>query len=81
MASEQGRIYLRRKVNCYSTPYHVYHEGIANEICIFLNKFLEDCYVRNNMREFHVFTDRCPGQNRNNTVKRYLLTLARLLFF
>lgn len=32
-------------------------------------------YVPNNVRELHLFSDNCPGQNKNNTLIRMCLFL------
>ncbi|KAK4871468.1 hypothetical protein RN001_015592 [Aquatica leii] len=55
----------------------MYHEGQArppDEVCTFLYD-----YILNNVppevKELHIFSDGCPGQNRNNAVVTFLLSL------
>lgn len=72
-------IYDLKTGNSY---FFLYHEGVAkkgaNESCSFLHAFFKEHYFDNNIKEVHIFSDGCPGQNRNNTVVRYLLALAGL---
>lgn len=53
--------------------YFIYHEGTAkkgpNEVCSFLYQYIKD-YIPDNVRELHLFSDNCPGQNKNNTLIR-----------
>lgn len=55
-----------------------YHEGEAlkgpNEVCSFLNKYFEE--IPEEVKELHIFSDGCPGQNKNNTMVRFLLATA-----
>lgn len=59
--------------------FYSYHEGEAlkgpNEICTFINDYINEC-VADTVTELHIFSDGCPGQNKNNTVARFLLALA-----
>lgn len=56
-----------------------YHEGEAhkgpNEVCTFLKHYFEN-EVSENVKELHIFSDGCAGQNKNHTVIRFLLALA-----
>lgn len=58
--------------------FYTYHEGQAakgpNEVCTFINDYVQKMPAE--IQELHIFSDGCPGQNRNNTVVRYLLALA-----
>lgn len=59
--------------------FYVYHEGVAkkgcNEVCSFLMDYVHE-EVPSTVKEFYVFSDGCPGQNRNHAVVRYLLSLT-----
>ena len=48
--------------------FFLHQEGITkkgpNEIGSFLNKFFEDYYVRNNIKELHIFTNGCLARIR-----------------
>lgn len=54
---------------------YIYHEGeakkTANEICSFLLDYLNE--FSNGIKELHLFSDNCWGQNKNHTVIRMLL--------
>ena len=55
--------------------FYCYHEGHgkkgANEVCSFLNDYFEN-FVSPEIKEVHLFSDGCPGQNKNNTVIRWV---------
>lgn len=57
---------------------YVYHEGQAkkgpDEVCSFLSDFLSD--VPDSVKNLHVYSDNCGGQNKNHTLMRYLLSLT-----
>lgn len=59
--------------------YFIYHEGNAkegpNEVCSFLYQYIEN-YIPDNVKELHLFSDNCPGQNKNNTLIRMCLYLT-----
>ena len=59
--------------------FYIYHEGQAqkgpNEVCSFLLNYI-DTYTRPGIKEVFVFSDGCPGQNRNNTVAGFFLALT-----
>lgn len=61
-----------------SGHFYTYHEGQAlkgpNEVCTFVNDYVKKMPAE--IQELHIFSDGCPGQNRNNTVVRYLLALV-----
>lgn len=46
----------------------------SNEVCSFLFDYLNA--IPEEVKEFHVFSDACGGQNRNHTVTRLLLAMA-----
>jgi hypothetical protein len=58
--------------------FYTYHEGQArkgpDEVCTFLNDYIKS-HVSEDITELHIFCDGCPGQNRNNTMVRFLLAL------
>lgn len=47
----------------------------SNELSSFLNHYM-DMYVTDTITELHLFCDGCPGQNKNNTVIRFLMALS-----
>nr|CAH7751890.1 unnamed protein product [Callosobruchus chinensis] len=58
--------------------FYTYHEGQAlkgpNEVCSFLYDYILN-HIPEEITELHLFSDGCPGQNRNNTMVRFLLAL------
>ncbi|PSN43920.1 hypothetical protein C0J52_03660 [Blattella germanica] len=58
---------------------YIYHEGNGrkgpDEVCSFLNDYLKH-NVPNNITELRLFSDNCSGQNKNQTLCRYLLFLT-----
>lgn len=58
--------------------FYTYHEGQArkgpDEVCTFLQDYITK-YVPLEITELHLFSDGCPGQNRNHTMVRFLLAL------
>lgn len=84
----QEIFYLRQLwVNCFGiknlktneTVFYVYHEGTAkkgaNEICSMLLHYFDN-FLDENINELVLFSDNCPGQNKNHTVVRFLLSLT-----
>lgn len=59
--------------------FYTYHEGQAHkgpdEVCSFVLHYITN-YIPPEIRELHIFSDGCPGQNRNHTMVRFLITLA-----
>lgn len=59
--------------------FYSYHEGQAlkgpNEVSSFLNHYI-NMYVPDTITDLHLFCDGCPGQNKNNTVIRFLMALS-----
>lgn len=59
--------------------FYTYHEGQAykgpDEVCSFLLHYILN-KISPDITELHIFSDGCPGQNRNHTVVRFLMTLA-----
>lgn len=62
-----------------TSEFHLYHEGMGNrgpnEVCTFINDYITN-NVPKKVKELHLFSDATGGQNRNNTVIRYLMTLV-----
>lgn len=60
--------------------FYSYHEGIANkgpnEVCSFLQHYIEN-FVPSEVDELYIFSDGCSGQNKNNTMVRFLLALVQ----
>lgn len=58
---------------------YIYHEAEArkslNEICGFLLDYVEK-YIRPDVIELRLFSDNCPGQNKNHCVTRMCLALT-----
>lgn len=59
--------------------YYVYSENTAakspNEVCSFLMNFIEN-YVPEKITELRLFSDNCPGQNKNHCVVRFCMALV-----
>lgn len=59
--------------------FYTYHEGVAskgpNEVCSFVLDYIEK-YIPAEIKELHIFSDGCGGQNRNHTVTRLLMALT-----
>lgn len=57
----------------------VYHEGQANkgpdEVCTFLLNYITE-FVPDEVTELHLFSDNCPGQNKNHTYLRLCRALV-----
>lgn len=84
----QEIFYLRQLwVNCLGiknlktkeTVFYVFHEGVANkgsnEICSMLLHYIDN-FLEGNIQELFLFSDNCPGQNKNHTVIRFLMALT-----
>nr|CAH7744543.1 unnamed protein product [Callosobruchus chinensis] len=58
--------------------FYTYHEDQAlkgpNEVCSFLYDYILN-HIPEEITEFPLFSDGCPGQNRSNTMVRFLLAL------
>lgn len=58
---------------------YVYHEGVAkkgpNEVCSFLLDYMNN-EINPNVKHLHLFSDGAGGQNKNNTVVRFLLAVV-----
>lgn len=63
----------QNKASCF-----IYHEGQAkkepDEVCSFLWEYLQN--VPDNITEIHLYSDNCPGQNKNHSLSRFLLALT-----
>lgn len=61
-----------------SSSIYVYHEGEGrkspDEVCSFLFDFLKN--VPDNITELRIFSDNCPGQNKNQSLTRFMLFLT-----
>lgn len=59
--------------------FYLYHEGQAlkgpNERSSFLNHYM-NMYIPDTITDLHLFCDGCPGQNKNNTVIRFFMSLS-----
>src|SRR5277367_4009338 len=59
--------------------FYVYHEGEAkrgpNEVCTFLKHYVDN-FVPPAVKELNLYSDSCPGQNRNHTMIRFLMSLV-----
>jgi hypothetical protein len=67
---------------------HVYHEGVGskggNNVCSLLHKTLDSeglLRADDQGLELNVVYDNCSGQNKNNTVLRYLLWIVEMGYF
>lgn len=62
-----------------NAQFYLYHEGQAkkgaNDVASFLVDYIEE-NVPHSVTELHLFSDNCPGQNKNHTLIRVLLTLT-----
>lgn len=58
---------------------YLYHEGNgkkgANEVCSFLSHYIEH-YVPDTVKNLTLFSDGCPGQNKNHTMVRMCMGLT-----
>lgn len=62
--------------------FYSYHEGLAkkgpNEVCTcLLHCIMEN--LSSDVKQLYLFADNCPGQNKNHTVLRFLLTMTHLI--
>lgn len=68
-----------KSMTCY-----VYHEGHAgkgaNEVCSFLKHYIDQEAVQR-YKKLLIFCDNCCGQNKNNTMLRFLMSLVELKKF
>lgn len=62
-----------------SSRVFLYSEGTAkkgaNEVCSFLEDYINDC-VPETAKTLYLFSDSCPGQNRNHTFIRFCMGLV-----
>lgn len=60
--------------------YYVYHEGLAaktpDEVCSFLMDYINN-YADPGSKELRLFSDNCPGQNKNHTLVRFCMGLTQ----
>lgn len=65
--------------NTDTAHYYVYHEGQAHkgpdEVSSFLMHYIQN-FVPESVTELHLFSDNCPGQNKNHTLSRVCLGLT-----
>lgn len=84
----QNIFYLRQLwVHCFGikdlktgkSTFYMYHEGIANkganEVCSMLMHYIKN-NIGPNIKYLYLFSDGCPGQNKNNTMLRFMLALT-----
>lgn len=84
----QNIFYLRQLwVHCFGikdlktgkSTFYMYHEGIANkganEVCSMLMHYMKN-NIGPNIKYLYLFSDGCPGQNKNNTMLRFMLALT-----
>lgn len=68
-----------RNMKSEDSMFFLYHEGEAykgpNEVCTFLLTYFQQC-VPSEVKELRLFSDNCPGQNKNNTVVRFCQALV-----
>jgi hypothetical protein len=59
--------------------FYTYHEGLAkkgpDEVCSFLSDYINTC-LSSDVKELHIFSDGCAGQNKNQTLVTFLLALT-----
>ncbi|PSN53156.1 hypothetical protein C0J52_06268 [Blattella germanica] len=72
-------VFFITNIKTNKSSLYIYHEGNgrkgSDEVCSFLNDYLKH-NVPNNITELRLFSDNCPGQNKNQTLCRYLLFLT-----
>ena len=72
-------VFCIHNVKNNSSKFYTYHEGIAckgpNEVCSFISDYI-DKYIPPEVKELHIFSDACGGQNRNHTVTRFMMALT-----
>ncbi|PSN39943.1 hypothetical protein C0J52_23288 [Blattella germanica] len=79
----QETFYLRQLlVNVYKTGrsiVYLYHEEQgkkgANEVSSFLYHYVQH-YIPQSINELNLFSDSCPGQNKNHTIVRFCMALT-----
>lgn len=82
----QEMFYLRQLwVNCFGiknlktgrSVFYNFHEGVANkganEVCSMLLHYIDN-FLGENIKQLYIFSDNCPGQNKNHTLVRFLLS-------
>lgn len=59
--------------------FYIYHEGVAskgpNDVCSFLWDYIQR-EISENIQELRLFSDNCPGQNKNHTMVRMCAALV-----
>jgi hypothetical protein len=57
----------------------IYHEGNGkkgpNDVCSFLMEYIQE-YIDDNCKNLIIFSDNCPGQNKNQIMVRFCLALV-----
>ena len=63
---------------------YLYHEGVANkganDVCSMLLKYINTS-IPHSVKKLYLFSDGCPGQNKNTTVVRFLCSLIQISRF
>ncbi|CAH1107089.1 unnamed protein product [Psylliodes chrysocephalus] len=72
------RVFCIHNMKTDQVVYFIYHEGCGkkgpNEVCSFLYQFIKE-YIPKSVRKLRLFSDNCPGQNKNNYLIRMCLFL------
>lgn len=59
--------------------FYIYHEGLGNkgpnEVCSFVMDYINN-YIPESVKELRLYSDNCPGQNKNHTMVRMCMALA-----
>jgi len=67
------------KMTCF-----VYHEGEsgkgANDVCSHL-KYYSDSFIHSDIKQLLIFADNCTGQNKNQAIVRFIMSLVELKRF
>lgn len=66
----------QNKATMYMWPENVARRGV-NEVISCLNHYIENS-IADNVRELTLFTDSCPGQNKNHTMVQYCYTMVKI---
>lgn len=72
-------VFCIHNLNTGKAYFYLYHEGIANkgpnEVCSFIMDYITN-YVDPDVRELRLYSDNCPGQNKNHTMVRMCMALV-----
>lgn len=77
-------VFCVHNLHTRKSVFYVYDERTAkkgaNEVCSFLRDYIQE-YVPETMRELHLYSDSCPGQNKNHSMIRFLCALTDIKRF